>query len=289
MNRRFVILVCVLNTCLAGALIWYVFAAQKQSKPVTFGQHPPASETRLSDAALWAKAEAAQNVSEALHYLGQFQDASAAASQTQNLIENVSTALGPDYKLWPLYQASMQYAGTRASAISQLAEFAAIAMNAALPLTLRDTAFRTLIENGVRLNNNAELADIAFELIDRLAGEANQLKATALHAELYLANNAITVEDRSTLFHARLVDTVSDSNELESTRLSALTILMAQELPAQLDYPALYVDAPPALQLAVLKTIATKGANSLPTGWINEIDARTLEQEQLIQQILALP
>lgn len=200
MRRFSVISLCILNACIAAGLLWYVFGNKPKQPDIP---QKPATE-RLSGAERWNRAKAARSSREAFFELSQSEDAQALQERTTQEIEKLFSGIQPELNHWPFYQAVIQNHGRNASDEEALSLLARVASETEQALTLRDTAFRSYVENTLRIKKAVEANDPAFILIDTLSKENNSLSGTALQAEHFLAGKGMTGEVRASLFEERL-------------------------------------------------------------------------------------
>jgi len=198
----------------------------------------------------------------------------------------VADATPPPFPAWPYYEALLQIHGHRAETADDLDVTAAIAARPALPLTLREAAFRGFVENIVRLGGGAAEADAAYALIDALYGEANALSGTALHAEHYLRENGY---ERATpgLLAERAAATLLDAEAAEGNRLAAATVLARLgERPGAVELRKSFeATGSERLKAAILKLIAAEPSEA-ELAWLKEFRPATPEVERLVRAML---
>lgn len=282
MRRFSVISLCVLNACIAAGLLWYVFGNKPKRPDIP---QKPAAE-RLSGAERWNRAKAARSSREAFFELSQSEDARALQERTTQEIGKLFSEIQPDLNRWPFFQAVIQNHGRNASDEEALSLLARVASETEQPLTLRDTAFRSYVENTLRLKKAVDANDPAFILIDTLSKENNSLSGTALQAEHFLAGKGTTGEVRATLFEERLRAVLLDTGCPGPVRITALQILSENDAVEDLPISALYKDAGVRLQTALLNSLNTTDVTEQTKLWLEAVEAVTPEQEQLRIKIL---
>jgi hypothetical protein len=264
------------------ALVWFVFGKRSDPSPV----QAVSERDRMTDAELWQQAEESNSAREALHYLRQIADGE---ELRKKVSKNVTGLLeeGPLTKPnnWPFYQGVIQIHGISASDLKELDPVAEIATNVKHTLTLRDTAFRTFVENAVRLESESRIHEEVLTLIDRLFPEANSLSGTALHAERFLATKGLLAADRESSFKTRLRSVLSSSQHAAEMRITALEMLQETDAATELPFEQLYTDAELSLQTSILRALSTTNLSESTKQWLKSIQPRTPEQEQLLFRI----
>jgi hypothetical protein len=285
MRRSIIITICIFNGILACFLIWYVFGRPNQISRPLAAPSQTAEVEPLDDTELWNRASEAKTTREAMHYLSRVQEDVFLLDSFRTLLTNLSKAENLPFDEWPFAQAAIQVYGAKAFSSNELVTLNEIARNESLPLTLRDSAFRSLVENTVRLPDDGEALNMTYGLIDSMYGEANSLSETSLQAEHFLSQKGIGKEDRDLRFRERLIKALSGVDETASKRITALNILTARNELDGTSFDQLYAGAGVQLQSAILKSVL-QAKESVSYDWLNGIHASNPEQEQLIQQIL---
>jgi len=281
MRRLLVISLCIMNACIAAGLLWFVFG----NKPDRLMMLEQASKERLSDVEYWEQALSAESFREALFQLSQIENLETLKAQATQEIEKLLPADQPPLDRWPFFQAALQKYGNTASNSGQLSLLAQITSNTNQPITLRDTAFKSYVENYYRLRAEAQ-ADTPFVLIDKLFKEKNSLAEIALQAEHFLVKNGVLLPGRELVFKERLRATLQDRQQTESMRITAFNILRETDQLADLPLMQLYPEAGERLQASILQALARSDASEAATHWLETTQPTTPEQEQLRLRIL---
>ena len=285
MRRPLVLILCIMNACIAAGLLWFVFG----NKPERSKMFEQPSAERLTDDELWERAQSATSTREASYQLGRIENIDRLKKKASQEIETL--LLGNQAKLdrWPFLQAVLQKYGSIASSEEELQPLAKVTSNTDQPITLRDTAFRSYIENCLRFNAATENNGTPLILIDLLSKEDNSLAETALQAEHFLAKNGIELSTkRLPLFDERLTVVLEDRQRTESMRITAFNILSEKGSVSELPLETLYKGGGVRLQTAILHTLAPAGNKTSEQSklWLEDIRPTTPEQEQLRLRIL---
>lgn len=279
MRRPTVISLCIMNACIAAGLLWFINGNKPQQQVI---MKLPRTEP-LSDDALWERSMTASSFREALFQLSQIQDQETLMPRVTQEIEKLLTMDQPPLDRWPFFQSVLQKYGGIASNKEELALLARFTSNNDQPLTLRDTAFRSYVENSRRLQSEGDYDESPFVLIDAMYQENSSLSETALQAEHFLAKNSVRFPDqRRLLFEARLKAALGDEQRTESVRIAALNILNEKGLVSDLPLDELYPDAGVRLQTAILHTLTSANIPDETKHWLKGIQATTPEQEQVL-------
>lgn len=285
MRRPTVISLCVFNGALACGLLWYALAAPGRGARLAGKQSQHSEIDALSDAELWGRAAASVNTREAMHYLSRIEARGFLLDACRLQLSKISEGTPAPFGEWPFLEAVLQTYGANAGAPDELAAVTGIAANEAMPLTLRDCAFRTVIENTPRFADNGEALEAAFELVDACYAESNSLSETSLLAEHFLTQKGIAPTGREPSFRDRLTEVAKDKNQADSKRITALHLLATRGEVDAVGLDGLYGGADVALQTAILKS-ALQAEDAKSYSWVEGIRPTTPEQEQLIEQIL---
>lgn len=282
MRRPFIISLCVLNACIATGLLWFVFKNQPKKPNI-----PQKSATeRLSDTERWSRANVAGSSRQAFFELSQSEDMQALKERTPQEIEKLFSGTLPNLDRWPFYQAVIQMHGKNAADNEELSLLARVASDIEQPLTLRDTALRSYVENSLRLGTGMKADDSTLSLIDGLFVEKNSLQETALQAEHFLLKNDALPPERKSVLSERLQTILEGSQHAESVRIIALNILSEIEATDDVQLRKLYQDAGVQMQTMILRTLASMNASEPTKSWLEGITPTTPEQEQLRLRIL---
>lgn len=282
MRGRFIIILCLLNLCIAGGLIWFVL----HKKTERTGLLPQATAEPLSDEECWSRATEAQTSREAYHYLAQIEDSDALSETIGEAVTSLLSGLSPAFDHWPFYQAMLQMHGKQASSQDELLPLAQIAESKIQSLTLRDTAFRSYIENAKRMSEGNAMSQDSLRLIDMLFEESNSLAETALQAEHFLTKDEEPGAGPGGRFTERLRATLLDTGQLEATRITALSILSEKDALAELPLARIYSTAGVRLQTSLLRMIDGMDPDTATRLWLEGVAPLTPEQEQLLANIL---
>jgi len=286
--KRSVILICIFNFCLAIGVLWYVWnPSSKQSAPAITSNTPAAeSNVTYSKEELWTKALHARSSNEALYYFNQSDDPAELRLKLSDIILGLSIESPPTSNIWPFLQATFYLVANEAKAIEALAPFSEITRKKALPLTIRDSAFRTYVENEVRLCNHETISENALNLIDALYDEHNSLKSSALQAEHFLLSKGILPNNRLDSYNRRLAETVENEEILLSTRVIALNILATMDNISSIALQRVYESAEPNFRDALLKAMIRSKVAPTSLSWLSDFKPLSVDEEQLLQRVL---
>jgi len=290
MRRRFVILICILNTLLAGGLLWFTLGSQNGgvSKQLALtGTDAPAPP--FSDNELWNRAASARTFREAASYLARSEDQSTLATRIEEQLTGLITGEMPPFSKWGFYQAILQAYARQAKDFRQIRLFIKIVKNTQLPLILRDTAFRHFVENSLRLDEEQNSNGPVYALIDHLYPENNILSGAALQAEHFLLVQGVSDEKRRRLLLDRIKATLTRPDHLEVNQFIALNILAQMEAdPEEAWIQEVHAAAKSdRIRTAVLQVLASReGRRYDQLTWLTRLTPSTAEQEQLIHSIL---
>jgi|GEM_PF-2301846 len=285
MRRSFVILLCIFNALIAGGLLWFVIGKPQSRTPLLVPEKE-APESNMTDAERWTQATQARNLQEALHSLNTFMDKDALRQRTSTLLEELAAGTPAEVSEWPFLQAAMIVHGREATEVPRLTPLAAIASGERHALTLRETAFRSYVENRLRISEAFDEDELIYSLIDSLYTEPNSLSETSLLAEQFLVKNGVSPEGREGSFKTRLEDTLLDTGNPESVRITALKILSAMDAAGTLPLDRVYENSDRELRTAILQALASSIQPGEAIGWLEQIRPTTPEQEQLRLRIL---
>ncbi|HBR94932.1 MAG TPA: hypothetical protein DEA90_12295 [Opitutae bacterium] len=285
MRRPIIIIVCIFNGMLACGLLWYVLGNPNRNSRPTAVQNQKAKAEPLTDAEMWDRASASDSTREAAYYLSRIQDGNFLLDSCRPYLTELGNSETVAFTEWPFLQAVIQTSGARADSSSGLSTLSGITSHQGLPLTLRDAAFRSLVENTVRFADDIETLNMTYKVIDSAFEEGNSLSETSLQAEHFLSQKGIGEQGRDALFRERLTKVLRDSNQTTSKRIAALNILTSRNELEGAATDELYERSDTRLQTAILKNILLAKV-SVQYDWLREVRAMSPEQEQLIQQIL---
>ncbi|NBB79048.1 MAG: hypothetical protein GVY36_06315 [Verrucomicrobia bacterium] len=286
MSRKFVILFCCLNALLGVGLLWFILTPTKASLRSTSYASSASVTPEYTETELWAKAAAASTTREAFSYLEQLSADRMVFETSTELVDGLIQTGIPAYQQWPYFEALLQFHGSRSEALEDLQTLARLARQTKQALALRDAAFRSYIENFMRLNPVETFP--AFALIDRLHEEGNHLSATALQAERFLRENGIVRDAGDEVLIERARETVFDTERIETNRLAAANILLAlneQPDPKRIREAIGSTDSE-RLKASLLRLLATSGLSDSDRDWLEDLPLPTPEQEALVRSIL---
>jgi len=272
-----------MNASIAAGLLWHVFG----NKPNQSTMLKQPSAEQVPDDILWERAESEKSAREAFFHLSQIEDTDGLKTRAAQEIETLLSGDQPGLDRWPFLQALLQKYGGIALNGEELMPLAQITSNIDQPITLRDTAFRSYVENFLRLKVVAPHEETPFSLTDLLFKEDNSLPETALQAEYFLEKNGVTFPgQRLPTFEARLKAVLEDRQRAESIRITAFNILSERGSAPDLPLDTLYQGAGVRLQTAILQALASSDASEETTRWLEDFQPRTPEQEQLRLRII---
>lgn len=321
MSGKLLIFICCLNTLLGVGVLWFTLKPNQSLFNNVSTASPKTTVKEYSDDKLWTKAKASTT---ALRALGQLQKLSESAQIFEAMareIEQIGDASPLPFDQWPFFEAVLIDYGNRAASVEDLRALALVAGQSNNPLTLREVAFRSFIENFSRMEDmgsagadsqrgnettatrgqdalapmgvTEESVDAgalrdAYALIDALWGESNYLAGTALRAEDFLEQRGFKREGESLLLE-RATAMLLDESALVSNRLAAANVLSRMNVPVDLTLlrEAFDVGNSERSQVALLQMMAAVSYSKEDLEWLEDFRPVTPEQERLVHAILS--
>ena len=285
MRRSIIITICAFNAIIACGLLWHVYGSSKPTRQLSAAQNRALSAPPLEDTLLWQKASVSNSLRNSLHTLSQIQSSDYLLEQSRQRLTKLTESSGPLLSEWSFLQAVMQVYASKTDAASDLRLLREITAREPLPLTLRNSAFRSFAEHSIRLPDAPHTIEQLFALIDQTYLEANSLCETSLQAEHFLSNNGHERSARTKQYEKRLLETLESTTRPLSTRMVALDILAARNMLPEIELNQIYADSDPQLQTALLRTLS-RAKGLIEIDWLSDLRPSTPEQEQLIHQLL---
>ena len=289
MSRKLVIFICSLNVLLGVGVLWFVLTPRKSPIPNTLQPSAKTDAPAYSDTELWTKAQEASTARVAYGYLQQITSNSDTSNQSAKQIDRLVESATAPFKNWPYFEALIQFHGNRSESLNDLEPLRRLALQTDQALTLRNLAFRSYIENFIRLDTAAP--ESAYTLIDTLLNESNSLSATAMQAERFLREKEIKRSIGSAdedILANRAEAALLDPAALILNRLAAANILSwLGELPDSREIQKAFNSTDSErLKVALLQLLAASNPADADLVWLESIQPTTPEQEQLVQSII---
>jgi len=305
MSKKLIIFICGLNTLLGVGVLLFVLKPQPTLFDNDWDVPAQTNASEYSDDELWTMARASTTTGQALERLQQLSTNDATIETMAGEIDRIGNTAPLPFEQWPLYEALLIDYGSRAASVEVLQPLAAVARQSDNPLTLRETAFRSFIQNFSRIGSDhaQDAADPGnktegpasgsalrevYTLIDALRGERNHLAGMTLQAEDFLGQGGFRRE-QGDLLAQRATAMLLDDSALEKNRLSAASVLhRISAYPGLAELrTALEGTASERLRVALLQIIAAADFASEELIWLEAYRAVSREQEGLVQRILS--
>ncbi len=299
MSRKLVIITCCLNALLGIAAIWLILKPRNSLFNNNLSLPLADAVKEYSDEDLWELAKEAPTARQAFKYLNLLSQNRDTLNAMARQVEAMADPSPLPFVEWPFFEAMLQNYGSRAESLDNLRPLARVAGQVEQALTLRDTSFRSFIENFSRLiSAEATGAGSArdaghdlehpYALIDALSGEANSLSGTALLAEHYLFQNGFGREGGN-LLSERAEAMLLDASALERNRLAAANVIfrIASYPDQSMLREALKEAGSERLKVALLQMISETTAQGDDLAWLESFEPTTPEQERLVRGILS--
>jgi len=287
MPRKVVISICILNIFLGIGLLWLILNPRKPLAANALQKPEQTSATAYTDEELWSRARGAESARQAYGALrGLSENRETFATMRRELERLTETVAPPPFAAWPYYEALLSVHASRSETAEDLEVAARIASTTALPLNLREAAFRGYIENFVRLGGEGRDAGAAYALVDRLYGETNALSGTALHAGRFLVEKGYD-RDEPGILTERAAGTLLDPEAMEGNRLAAAEVLrrLGERPKARALRAAFEATKSERLKIALLQLIAADPSET-EREWLEQLRPATPELERLVRTIL---
>ena len=285
MSRQWVIIVCIFNVCLAGGLILYLSTGAGRTPPRSLTPELPTFGDVSTDAERWTRAREALTPNEVHQLLARIEDTTGYRSALAELLQEMNTSESIPVAQWDTYSVYMQFFGKWTQSGHDLQLLATLAGNQALPLNLRDVAFRNYIQRFAELAGAETDWTAAYTLTDQFYREPTALMGTALQAENFMLQKA-DYPDRKEQLLRQIDRCLGSGNSPEVNQFTALAVLSGLDVPVQVERleQVFNNSCSERVQTSVLELLARR---EVETGleWVQAVSPQTPRQERLLMEL----